>query len=228
MTVENLGKGPPEGSRPSPPDRSLPWHGMVLPVGALEPGETGRATTVTQVSPSSLQRRLVSITVVADDRPRPPRTPCPCRWRAPAPPLSVAVRLVPEGETHHRAEVRIENLGQENLVDVRARALPEDTQVEPWSASPSRPTSGPASRPAWTSPFACWKAPGTASSWSRVATAVQAGAPPAPRGSGVWRRGRPGAAAPRDPPAGGARRLPGRAGNAVMTALALTAWLDGE
>ena len=135
MTVENLGAEPLRRVRVhlSAEDRSLPWHGMVLPVGALEPGETGRATTVTQVSPKlPSSDDLVSITVVADGRPKATQDALPLQVEGrPAPPLSVAVRLVPEGETHHRAEVRIENLGQENLVDVRARfALPEDTQVE--------------------------------------------------------------------------------------------------
>jgi C-terminal peptidase prc len=114
-------------------DRALPWHGLVLPVGRIEPGEALEGVATTAVSsrlPDSDD--LVAVTVVADRRPAAalPSRPLQVVGRPP-PPLAVTLRLAEQAGGTHRAEIEVTNHGSQNLVDLRGRfALPEEAGVE--------------------------------------------------------------------------------------------------
>ena len=114
-------------------DRALPWHGLVLPVGRLEPGQSLEGVATTAVSASLPDSDdLVAVTVVADRRPAAALSSRPMQVVGrPLPPLAISLRLAPQPNGTHRAEIEVTNRGAENLVDVRARfALPEEAGVE--------------------------------------------------------------------------------------------------
>jgi C-terminal peptidase prc len=132
--VSNLGPAPLHQVRLrlSSETRSAPWRGVTIPIGFLPPGEKGMGSTYVELRVGQPDREdVMSVSAEADGLEAAMLDPVILRMAGrEAPPMSVRARLVPH-EDHHRVELELTNLGEENLTGVRARfAWSEDSGVE--------------------------------------------------------------------------------------------------
>lgn len=134
--VENLGTEPLYRvyTRITADDPRLPWHGLTLPVGHLEPGDTGMGRAIVRIDDDEPGRRdAVQAQVLADGRPpaEPARSVLEIYPRPP-PPLRAHAR-VRSGERPDTLvlEASFENLGSRTLDDLRLKVgLPKNGPLE--------------------------------------------------------------------------------------------------
>mgnify|MGYP003950549657 CR=1 FL=1 len=134
VAVQNNGTTPIHRSwvRLTTSERRLPWNGLTLPVGRVDPGEVGYGSAVTRIGRASVDRiDPVMVTLMGEGFSSVGLDPV---WLAiqdrEEQSVSLESTIQPEGD-HHRFEVNVKNHGDTVLTGVRVKVgLVDDSAIE--------------------------------------------------------------------------------------------------